>query len=292
MVILRRISFLGILAALLALAAGCIAPAPPKPGKKLVKICVQPEYSLHVVSQKYAPLFRYLANQTGYDIRVVSAMSDDRYLPTLEAQRVDIGIQNALAYITLAKTRGAYPLVRMTRPDGSTSYRGLILARRDSRIEGIADMKGRTAAAPSRRSVGGFLAQALFCRRHGVDLNKDLRLFTVDTHEAVIRAVDKGKVEVGFAREDILAPLQNKIDFTKLKAIAYTHYYPGWCAAAFAHTPSDVAREISGAMLNLDPQNPEHREILDAIGIAGFQKASDSEYDAMRKEMDDSGLLY
>jgi phosphonate transport system substrate-binding protein len=290
--VLRRISVLGILATLLVLAAGCIAPAPPKPGKKLVKICVQPEYSLHVVSQKYAPLFRYLANQTGYDIRVVSAMSDDRYLPTLEAQEVDIGIQTALAYITLVKTRGAYPLVRMTGPDGSTSYRGLILARRNSRIEGIADMRGRTVAAPSRRSAGGFLAQALYCSQHGVNVNKDLRFLWVDTHEAVVRAVYQGKAELGFVREDALPLVENKIDIKKLKTIACTNYYPAWCAAAFANTPAGVAREISRAMLNLDRQNPEHREILDAIGIAGFQKASDSEYEAMRKEVDDSGLSY
>lgn len=289
---LRRVTVLGILANLLILAAGCIAPAPPKPGKRVVKICVQPEYSIHVVSQKYSLLYKYLADQTGYDIRVVAAMNDDRYLPTLEAQQVDIGIQNALAYVTLVKTKGAYPLARMVGPDGSTSYRGLILARQDSSIKGIADIRGRTVAAPSRKSAGGFLAQALFCSRHGIDVNKDLRLLLVDTHEAVVQAVYRGKADLGFAREDSIPLVEDKIDIHKLKTIAYTNYYPGWCTAAFAHTPAEVAQNISRALLNLDRGNPEHQRILEAIGIAGFREASDAEYDLMRKEMEDAGLLY
>ena len=288
----KKMSISCAIVSLLVLLSGCIAPSPPKPGKKLVKISVQPIYSLHLMSQKYSPLFRYLADETGYDIRVVSAMSYDNYLPTLEANQVHLGIQNPLAYITLAKTRGAHPLAKMVELNGDTLYRGIIIARKDSGIQKIEDLKGRTAAASSRRAIGGFFAQAYHCRQHGLDVNKDLRLSFVDTQDGVVNAVYQGKVKVGFVREDALAPLKDRIDLNAITAIAHTDYYPTWCVAAFAETPPEVEREITRALLNLDPEKPEHRGILKAIGIAGFQEASDLDYDILRKTMDGLSLPY
>ena len=288
----KKMSISCAIVSLLVLLSGCIAPSPPKPGKKLVKISVQPIYSLHLMSQRYSPLFRYLADETGYDIRVVSAMSYDNYLPTLEANQVHLGIQNPLAYITLAKTRAAHPLAKMVELNGNALYRGIIIARKDSGIQKIEDLRGRTAAASSRRAIGGFFAQAYHCRQHGLDVNKDLRLSFVDTQDGVVNAVYQGKVKVGFVREDALAPLKDRIDLNAITAIAHTDYYPTWCVAAFAETPPEVEREITRALLNLDPEKPEHRGILKAIGIAGFQEASDLDYDILRKALDGLSLPY
>jgi len=277
---------------LLALLSGCIAPAPPRPGKKLVKISVQPIYSLHVMSQKYSPLFRYLADETGYDIRVVSALSYDNYLPTLEANQVHLGIQNPLAYLTLAKTRGARPLAKTIELSGNTLYRGIIIARKDSGIKTIGDLKGQTVAASSRRAIGGFFAQAYHCRRYGLDVNKDLRLIFLDTQDAVVNAVYRGKVKAGFVREDALPSEKGSMDPNAITVIAHTDYYPTWCVAAFAQTPPEIAQEITRALLKLDPEKPEHRDILAAIGIAGFREASDLDYDGLRKAMEGLSLPY
>ncbi|HSW38328.1 MAG TPA: phosphate/phosphite/phosphonate ABC transporter substrate-binding protein [Acidobacteriota bacterium] len=287
---LRKMPVLCVLVNLLVLTAGCIAPTPPKPGKEVVRISVQPKYSLLLMSRKYAPLFNYLSEETGYDLRVVSARSYDHYLKILEGNQVHIGIQNPLAYITLVKTRGAYPLAKMVQPDGRASYRGAIITRHGSGIQKVADLKNRTVAAASRRSVGGHLAQMLLCMKHGVDVNRDLRLAIMDTQDAVMHAVYQGKADAGFVREDALALAMDRIDPGKLAVIAYTDYYPAWSVAAFANTPSEVAQNIAGALLNLDRDDPEHRKVLDAMGIAGFMEAADSDYDAFRKTVVDLNL--
>jgi len=289
---LRKILILFALVNLLGLALGCIAPAPPKPGKEIVKVSAQPVYSLHVMSQKYSPLFRYLADETGYDVRVVSAMSYDNYPPALEANQVHIGIQNPSAYVTLVKTRRARPLVKMVQPDGGTSYRGVIIARQDSGIDTVEDLRGKTVVAASRIAVGGFLAQTVVCRQHGIDLDKDLHLSLVDTQDAVINAVYQGKAEVGFVREDALPPVKESIDLSRLSIVSYTDYYPTWCVAAFADTPAEVARKIARALLNLDIEDPEHRGILEAAGVAGFQEAADADYDIIRTTMEALNIPY
>ncbi len=219
-------------------------------------------------------------------------MSYDNYLPTLEAHQVHIGIQNPQAYITLVKTRGAYALAKMVELGGNSSYRGLIIARQDRGIRAVSELKGRTVAASSRRAVGGFLAQALACRHHGIDINRDLELILVGTQDAVINAVYRGKADAGFVREDALELAKNKLDLSRLATISYTDYYPTWCVAAFANTPPNVSKEIASILLSLDRNNPEHEEVLKAIGIAGFQEVNDSDYDIVRKAMDGLNLPY
>ena len=192
---LKKILPLFIFINLLVLIPGCIAPSPPKPGKEVVKISVQPVYSLHIMSQKYWSLFSYLSSKTGYDVRVVSAMNYDNYPTTLEANQVHIGIQNPLAYITLVKTRGAYPLVKMVHPDGTTSYRGVIITRQGSGIKQIKDLKGKKVAVASREAVGGFLGQALICKQNSIDVDKDLRIFLLGSQDAVLYDVYQGKAK-------------------------------------------------------------------------------------------------
>jgi len=289
---LKKILPLFIFINLLVLIPGCIAPSPPKPGKEVVKISVQPVYSLHIMSQKYRSLFSYLSSKTGYDVRAVSAMNYDNYPATLEANQVHIGIQNPLAYITLVKTRGAYPLVKMVHPDGTTSYRGVIITRQDSGIKQIKDLKGKKVAVASREAVGGFLGQALICKQNSIDVDKDLRIFLLGSQDAVLYDVYQGKAEAGFVREDALPLLSDKIELTKLNIIAYTDYFPTWCVTAFGNTAPEVAANIAKSLLNLDPAKSEEREILEAIGIAGFAQASDADYNIVRKAMDDLNTPY
>ena len=290
---LKRALLLFIFVSLLVLVLGCIAPAPPKPGKEVVKVSIQPVYSLHIVSQKYSPLFRYLSRETGYDIRVVSAMRYDNYLPILEAHQVHIGIQNPLAYVTLVKTRGAYPLVKMVHPDGNTSYRGVIITSQGSGINRIEDLKGKKVVAASRRAVGGFLGQAVVCKDNGIDVDRDLHLSLIGTQDAVIYAVYQGKAEAGFVREDALPLLvRERIDLTRLNIIAYTDFFPTWCVAAFENTAPGVATEIAKALLNLDWEESEEREVLESVGIAGFAQVSDSDYDIIREAMDTANIPY
>jgi phosphonate transport system substrate-binding protein len=270
---------------LLVTVPGCIAPAPPRLGKQVVTISVQPVYPLHVISQKYSPLIAYLSRETGYSVRLISAISYDSYFAILSANQVQIGIQEPTAYITLVKTRRAYPLAKMLDPGGNAWHRAVIFSLQGSGIDAPNDLKGKTVAATSRRSASGFLAQALICRQSGIDVNKDIDFLFVNTQNAVIDAVYQGKADAGFIPEDGFPPAGAVTDFTSVKIVAYTEYLPAWCVAAFDDTPPEVATAIDTALLSLDREKPEHREILEAIGISGFQKALDSDYDIVRELM-------
>jgi len=252
--------------------------------KKKVKISVLPTYSLPMMTQRFIPLVNYLSETTGYKIEYVSSLSYETYLTTLESAQVDIGYQNPLFYIILAKTKGAYPLVKTIDCSGNSEYRGVIITRIKSGVETITSLRGKKVMAVSKKAIGGYLAQASLCIQNDIDPEKDLTVILAKSQDEVISKVYHQKVDAGFIREDVLSAVKDKIDLNKIKIIAYTEYYPNWCFTAFSHTDKDVAEKIKQALLKLNKNNPDHYKILEKAEVSGFIETSDTEYDIMRKK--------
>lgn len=281
-----------LLLVLLLLVAGCKAPSEEgeavakREVVKVVKVSIQPKYSLSIMSKNYSPIIRYLSEETGYKIRLVSALSYNSYFYTLEANQVDIAFQNPLAYVILHKTRGAYPLVRTIEFYGSDKYRGMIITHKESGIEKIEELKGKKVAVASRKALGGYLSQALLCQENGIDdVEKELSIVLMRTQDDVIFSVYRQKVDAGFVREDALREVRGRIDLEKIKFVEYTDYSPTWCVAAFRNTKPEVAEKIKNALLKLDVKIPKQRDILEAMGATSFIEAKDLDYKVVRDMM-------
>lgn len=282
-------TFLGGLIILFAIMiAGCSHQVPTKKnaGKEKVKICFLPIYSLPLMTERFMPLVNYLSESTGYKIEYVSSLSYGGYLTTLESAQVDIGYQNPLFYIILAKTKRAYPLVRAVDFNGNSMYRGVIITHIKSGIETITGLKDKKVMCVSRKAIGGYLAQASLCIQNKIDPEKDLTVILAKNQDEVVSKIYRQKVDVGFVREDVLLAVKDKVDLNKVKIIAYTDYFPNWCFAAFSHTDKDVAEKIKQALLKLNKNNPEHNKILKMAEVSGFIEVNDADYDIMRKKAD------
>ena len=257
-----------------------------------VRVAIQPNYSLAVMSRRYRPLITYLSEETGYRVEQVSSLSQTNYLSAIEGARADIAFLNPLLYLQAVKTKGAYPLVRVINWDGSDHYRGVIITRADSKIRTLQDLRGCIAMTSSKKGVGGYLGQYKLLRENGIDPDRDLTVVVGRTQDEVARSVFRGKVKVGFVREDFVTALAPAIDLREIRVIAYTDFFPPWCFVAFKSTDPGVAEAIKQALLNLDPNNANHRRILEQSEAARFIEASDSDYDSVRAIVADLDLPY
>ena len=280
-------------AALLAALAGCAgheAAAAPKP--KLVRVCVQPSYSLPTMNRKYRPLLKLLGQRTGYRIETVSSLSYGNYLSTLEGASVDIGFMNAIGYMTTHKTRGAYPLARAVDWKGLTEYRGVIIVRDDSHIRSCGDLRRRTVATISRRAPVSYMAARARCVLEGFDPEREATILTVGTLNEVVRNVLDGSVDAGFVREEALAVVRDEMDVSRIRVLAYTETLPTWCFVAFRNTDPKVAEDFRKALLALDHTVGEDAEALEAAGAKGFTASRDSDYDPVRQVAESLQIPY
>jgi len=244
------------------------------------------------------PLIRYLSRETGCDVRYISAIGYPGFLSAVEQADADFAFVNPLAYVMLHKTQGAYPLVMTEDPDFAggpprATYRGVILARADSGIGSIADLRGNIIAAGPQMAIAGRVAPQALCRRAGVDVTRQATVVGCPTQEDVLKRLQGSRADAGFVREDIWREaVGGGPTGTELIPIAYTEAYPGWCACVMGDTAPAVAQMVKRALLELDWDNPNHKTILRATGLRGFVEASDEQYNVVRRLLDELGIPY
>ncbi|MGE5848702.1 MAG: phosphate/phosphite/phosphonate ABC transporter substrate-binding protein [Candidatus Methylomirabilota bacterium] len=262
-------SLLGTLLTVL-LVASCRVPVIPE-ARQSVRIAVLPAYSLEVMAKKYVPFMEYLSRETGLKVEYVSSLSYSDYLAVVEGSRVDFGLQNALIFQILRKTRGAYPVVQSLGSQAVPLERGVIVTHAKSGIQEIGQLKGKRIMATSKRALAGYLAQADRLREAGIDPERDVRIILGGRQdEVLLRLLLKGNADAAFVREDVLEAVRGRVDLTRIRIIGYTEYFPTWCLAAFRETDSTVVAKVRKALLNLTTENPGHLPILDGIGVTGF----------------------
>ena len=279
---MRRPRLLGVLLAGILL-GGCHLPGSPE-ARKVVTIAILPAYSLDVMARRYLPFMEYLSRETGYRMEYVSSLSYSHYLGVVEHSRVDFGFQNPLLFQILKKTRGAYPVAQVVGPGGSLVERGVIVARADSGIQEIGQLKGKRVMATSKSALVGYLAQAQRLVEAGVQPEGEVRIIRGGKQdELLMRVLLGGRVDAVFVREAALKAVEGSAALARIRIIGTTDFFPTWCLAAFPETDPTVVSRVQEAVLKLTAENPEQASLLEAMGAVRFVVPDPEQY---RKVLD------
>ena len=143
------------------------------------------------------------------------------------------------------------------RGKGGVTFRGVIIVRKDSGIEGVRDLIGKKVSIVSVHSAGGFMAQRALLKEKGIDVYSDLFLTEArdNKEENVILEVVKRRADAGFVGEEALGRT-SKEDRDVLKVIAYTEEIPNWVFGAHKSVPMGVRKKVKEALLGIPMGDP------------------------------------
>jgi len=158
-------------------------------------------------------------------------------------------------------------------------FRGIILVRRDSGINSVADLKGKAVSYPAPTALAATMMPQYYLHTHGIDVNRDIENRYVGSQESSIINVLRGHVAAGAtwpvpwklfsAEKPRLAeqlevkwqtePLQNN----------------GWVVRK--DLPSDITEKFTAVLLSLN-QHQQGRELLARVPVSRFEAANDASY--------------
>ncbi len=234
--------------------------------------------------EMFTPLADYLSRETGEKVRLVIPRNFEAFKTMVKSNLVDLGFCNSLVYVQLKKERDIEPLALAAEPKAGTRFRGVIIARRDSGIRTVRDLKGKKLVFVEKDSAAGHIFQMLTLSRAGLDIRKDFILLPFATkHDNVIKAVFNGAADAGGVREDDLERFKGKVDASQLKVVAYTDYYPNWPLFSTPRLKKESVARIRAALLKLKPNSPQARPVLGTASVTGFAPVSDRDYDHLRE---------
>ncbi len=256
-----------------------------------IKLGLLPRLSAAELTEMFTPLANYLSQETGEKVTLVVPKDFDAFKALVTSNQVDLGFSNPLVYVQLKKTDAKLDPLGLASEKAGTKFRGIIIARKDSGIEKVQDLKGKKLIFVEKDSAAGHVFQMLTLSNAGLDVTKDFtKLPFAKKHDNVAMAVFHKAADAGGIREDDLEKMKDKVDLSQIKVVAYTDYYPNWPLFSTGKNKA-AADKVKAALLKLKPNSAEARKIVGPAKITGFAPIADKEYDMLRQAAKLAGEL-
>lgn len=237
---------------------------------------IQPMHNPVRLHEVFQPLIDLLNAQfSGVDFTIEASRNYADYNRKLNAGRFDFALPNP--YQTLQALSHGYRLIGKMA-DGD-HFRGIILVRRESGINKLSDLRGKTVAFPAPTALASAMMPQWFLHQHGLDVGRDYEARYVGSQESSIMSVQLGYVA---AAATSLDPWQTLLaeqpELGKaLEARWVTEALPGNGLIVREDIPQAHVQKVSQVLFNLQ-QNAQERGVLRCIIRSGFVPATKASY--------------
>ncbi len=230
-----------------------------------------------------------LEKETGLKYKVVVPTNYTAVMTAMGAGTVDIGWLSPLPYV-MAHDRYGVDVVLRTIRDNSNEYWSFIIARTDTGISKLEDLKGKKFAYGDPVSTSGAIYAKHLIRKSGYDPDT---FFTsaiyAGAHDRVVMAVYNKQVDAGAiyggvgtdAREKAVAALPDVM--SKTKVIAKSISIPNDTVSVRKGLPREIVEKVTKGLIAVSKSEEGRKTIFDLYGIDGFEAAKDSDYDSVRE---------
>jgi len=247
----------------------------------VIKIGLIPEQDIRKMSERYKPLAEYLGKKLNLRVILVYLDNYGEVCDKFINKQLDAAFFGSFSYaLTHAKAK-VEPLVR-PEYQGTSTYRGLIIVRKDSHIRNIEDMKGKRLVLVHRATYAGYLYPLVYFRQHGVNNLEGYfsSVIFAGSHDKAIFAVLRGEADVAISKDLVYKRIiRENPDLEKKLMILYASgSVPSNALCVSKDFDSLLRDKIKNILLNLD-KDKDAGSVLEALGGASrFIKTDDADY--------------
>jgi phosphate/phosphite/phosphonate ABC transporter binding protein len=241
---------------------------------------------------EFEPLMAYLSDATGQRVVLYVAKDYGDLRTQMESGSVDIGSFSPFAYVDAARG-GKVRIIAQSLIEGSGTYRGIIVARRDSGLKSLADLAGKRFAFVDPKSASGYVYSRAMLLGKGIRPETGFSevIFGGD-HNKVIEAVLGRRVDAGATYDGAIGIARAAGARTEdLAILASTDPIPHDAIAVRSGLDAMLSQRIQEALVDLERTKAGRSVIAGSRkGLTGFAVAVDGLYDPVRRTARAAGL--
>ena len=277
-----------ILLALLLGAGPAVAPAQDRD----LRFGFTPVLSEAEMRAEFEPLMAYLSDAIARKVTLYIAKNYGDLRTQMEAGDVDVGSFSPFAYVD-ATRGGKVRIIAQSILDGSATYRGLIIARRDSGFRSVSDLESKRFAFVDQKSASGYVYPRAMLVEKGVNPERYFKetLFA-GAHDKVIAAVLERRVDAGAIYDGSLGVAKAKgFPVDELVTLSSTDPIPHDAIAVRLGLDEALTKKIQAALVDLDKSPAGRAAIANSKKkLTGHVIADDSLFDVVRRTAKIAGL--
>jgi phosphonate transport system substrate-binding protein len=218
------------------------------------------------------------------------------YAGVIEALRSDppsahMASLATFAYV-MAADMGVAEAALVASRFGNAFYNGQIIARADSGIKKLTDLKGKTFARPDPLSTSGWIIPMITLKAAGVDPERDIKVVDAGSHDAVVAAVYNGEVDGGACYVDARTRIEadHPDVMEKVAVLQVSVNIPNDGVQFHPSVPQELRDKIVNALLELVNTEEGKDALNTAYQWTALEKHDDSFYDPFRQVLQAAGI--
>ena len=241
---------------------------------------------------EFEPLMTYLSDAIGRKVVLYIAKNYGDLRTQMEDGTVDIGSFSPFAYVDAARG-GKIRIIAQSILEGSATYRGLIVARKDSGLKTVAALEGKRFAFVDPKSASGYVYPRAMLIEKGVTPERYFKETSfAGGHDKVIAAVLEGRADAGAIYDGALGVAKIKGMATEeLVTLISTDPIPHDAIAVRIGLDDALAKMIQTALVDLDKSEAGRRVIANSKKkLTGHVIAEDGLFDVVRRTAKIAGM--
>jgi phosphonate transport system substrate-binding protein len=257
------------------------------------RVTTIPEEAATEQVRKFTPIANYLQKKLGMKVEFTPVSDYPAAVEALVNKKVDLVWFGGFTHVQ-AQIRSGGKIIPIAQREEDTRFQSVFIAKADSGIKQLADLKGKQISFGSQSSTSGHLMPRHFLLQAKIDPEKDFkRVAYSGAHDATIASVVSGKVDAAALDITVWRKFvsENKVD-TKAVDVFYTtppFYNYNW--SVHADMPAELRTKVQKALLDLDANTPEGKEILSLNRATRYITTSAENYKGIEAAGKSAGLI-
>ncbi len=265
----------------------------PVQAQQVLKVTTIPEEAATEQLRKFGPITRYLEKSLGMKVEFTPVNDYPAAVEALVSKQVDLVWFGGFTHVQ-AQIRSGGKIIPIAQREEDTKFRSVFIANKDSGITKLSDLKGRQFSFGSASSTSGSLMPRSFLLEAGIEPERDFkRIAYSGAHDATIASVVSGRVDA--AALDITVwnkfVSDKKVDTSKTDVFYTTPPYFNYNWSVHADMPAALRERITKALLALDMNTPEGKEILTLNRATRYIPTKPENYKGLERAGRSAGLI-
>lgn len=260
--------------------------------QQVFKVTAIPDESPTELARKAVPLVKYLEAKLGMKVEFTPVTDYAASVEALVNKKVDMAWFGGFTFVQ-ANVRSGGKVVPLVQREEDEKFKSVFITS-DPAINSLADLKGKDVSFGSQSSTSGHLMPRAFLLQANVNPDKDFkRVAYSGAHDATIAAVASGKVQAGALNVSVWDKFvaDKKVDPTKVRVFYTTPPYFDYNWTVHADMPAATREKLAKALLDLNKNTPEGKEILDLQRATRFVPTKAENYQGIEAAARSAGLL-
>lgn len=261
--------------------------------QQVFRVTTIPEEAATEQVRKFTPLATYLEKQLGVKVEFTPVSDYPAAVEALVNKKVDLVWFGGFTFVQ-ANLRSGGKVVPLAQREEDTKFQSVFIAKTDSGIKTLADMKGKQISFGSQSSTSGHLMPRSFLLQASINPEKDFkRVAYSGAHDATIASVVSGKVDAAALDITVWKKFvgENKVDTKAVDVFYTTPGYFNYNWSVHADMPAAMQAKVKAALLALNPADAAQGEILKLNRATRYIATTPDNYKGLEAAARSAGLL-